>query len=136
MLGLVSGKTSTFSPLICAATPASQQAAVALGVNERKAIRHTLLRGTDYWFCLGADLDNARVAIHVYDERRRSADVDDWQNGSHAAARTLSLVTATYYIVVEVEDSSAERTHWAMVYASKPIRAAKPLSARKLKAEE
>jgi hypothetical protein len=107
-----------------------------LGVNERKAIRHTLLRGTDYWFCVGADLDNARVAIHVYDERGRLAEVDDWQNGPNAAARTLCLVTATYYIVVEVTDSSAERTHWAMVYASKPIGAAKPLSVRKLNAEK
>ena len=107
-----------------------------LGVNERKVIRHTLLRGTDYWFCVGADLDNARVGIHVYDERGRLAEVDDWQNGSHAAARTLCLVTDTYYIVVEVRDSSAERTHWAMVYVSKPIVAAKPLSVRKLKAEQ
>ena len=107
-----------------------------LRVNERKAIRHRLLKGTDYWFCLGADLDNARVAIHVYDERGRLAEVDAWQNGPRAAARTLSLVTASYYIVVEITDSSADRTHWAMVYASKPIRAAKPWSARKLKAEE
>ena len=96
-----------------------------LGVNERKAIRQTLLRGTDYWFCVGADLDNTRVGIHVYDERGRLVEADDWESGSHAAARTLCLVTATYYIVVEVTDSSAARTHWAMVYASKPIGAAK-----------
>jgi hypothetical protein len=101
-----------------------------LGVNERKAIGLTLLKGTDYWFCLAADSDNARVAIHVYDERGRSAEVDAWRNGSHAAARTLSLVNASYYIVVEVTASPAERTHWAMVYASKPIGAAKPSSAR------
>jgi hypothetical protein len=107
-----------------------------LGVNERKAIQLTLLKGTDYWFCLGADLDNARVAIHVYDPRGRLAEVQAWQNGSRAAARALSLVGASYYIVVEVTDSPAERTHWAMVYASKPIGAAKPLSARKLKAEQ
>jgi hypothetical protein len=106
-----------------------------LGVNERKAIQLTLLKGTDYWFCLGADLQNARVAIHVYDPRGRLAEVHAWQNGSTAAARALSLVTASYYIVVEVTDSPAERTHWAMVYASKPIGAAKPLSARKLRGE-
>ena len=100
-----------------------------LGVNERKAIRLTLLKGTDYWFCLAADSDNARVAIHVYDEKGRSAEVDAWRNGSQAAARTLSLVNASYYIVVEVTASPAERTHWAMVYASKPIAAAKPSSA-------
>jgi hypothetical protein len=107
-----------------------------LAVNERKAIRHTLHGGTDYWFCVGADLDNARVGIHVYDDRGRLAEVDDRQNGSHAAARTLCMVTATYFIVVEVTDSSAERTHWAMVYASKPIGVPKPLSGRKLEAEK
>ena len=99
-----------------------------LGVNERKAIRHTLRAGTDYWFCLAADLDNARVGIHVYDERGRLAEVGDWQSGSSAVARTLSPVTATYYIVVEITDSSAERTHWAMVYASKPAGGKKSLS--------
>jgi hypothetical protein len=106
-----------------------------LGVNERKAFQLTLVKGTDYWFCLGADLDNARVAVHVYDPRGRLAEVHAWQNGSRAAAQALSLVNATYYIVVEVTDSPAERTHWAMVYASKPIGAAKPLSARKLRGE-
>jgi hypothetical protein len=92
-----------------------------LGVGEQKAIRHTLLKGNDYWFYMSADVDNARVAIHVYNDKGRLAEVDSWQNGSHAAARALSRTTATYYIVVEVTDSSAERTHWAMVYGSKPI---------------
>jgi hypothetical protein len=107
-----------------------------LGVNERKAIRLTLLKGTDYWFCMGADLDSARVAVHVYDPRGRSAEVNAWQNGSHAAAQALSLVGASYYIVVEVTHSPAERTHWAMVYASKQVGATKPLSVRKLEADE
>jgi len=107
-----------------------------LGVNERKAIRLMLLKGTDYWFCLGADLDKARVVIHVYDSGGRLAEVHSWQNGPHAAAQALSLVSAAYYIVIEVADSPAERTHWAMVYASKPISTAKPLSAGKLRPGE
>jgi hypothetical protein len=107
-----------------------------LGVNERKAIRLTLLKGTDYWFCLGADLDGARVAIHVYDPRGRLAEVHSWQNGPHAAAQALSLVSAPCFIVIEVADSPAERTHWAMVYASKPIGTAKPLSVGKLRPGE
>src|SRR6516164_2481832 len=92
-----------------------------LGVREQKAIPHTLFKGNDYWFYMSADVDNARVAIHVYNDRGRLAEVDSWQNGSRAAARALTLTTATYYIVVEVRDSSAGRTHWAMVYGSKPI---------------
>jgi hypothetical protein len=107
-----------------------------LGVNQRKAIRLTLVKGTDYWFCLGADLDNARVAIHVYDPRGRLAEVHAWQKGPHAAARALSLVSAPYYIVIEVTDSPVERTHWAMVYASKPLGTAKPLSAGRLRPRE
>lgn len=98
-----------------------------LGVKEQKAIRHTLFKGNDYWFYMSADVGNARVAIHVYNDRGRLAEVDSWQNGSHAAARALSLTTAPYYIVVEVTDSSAERTHWAMVYGSKPIPVKKAL---------
>ena len=107
-----------------------------LGVNERRAIRLTLVKGTDYWFCLGADLDDARVAIHLYDLRGRLAEVHVWQKGPHAAAQALSIVSAPYYIVIEVTDSPAERTHWAMVYASKPIRTAKTLSAGKLRPGE
>lgn len=107
-----------------------------LGVNERKAIRLTLVKGTDYWFCLSADLDSARVAIHVFDLRGRLAEVHAWQKGSHAGAEALSLIGAPYYIVIEVTDSPAERTHWAMVYASKPIGTARPLSAGKLRPGE
>ena len=91
-----------------------------LGVKERRAIRHTLIKGNDYWFCLGTDVDDARVAVHVYDVSGRLVEADAWQNGSHAAARALSQATATYYIVVEVTDSPVERTHWAMVYGAKP----------------
>lgn len=92
-----------------------------LGVKEQRAIRHTLFKGNDYWFCMGTDVDNARIAIHVYNNKGRLAEVDAWQNGPAAAARVLSPTTVTYYIVVEVTRSPAERTHWAMVYGSKPI---------------
>ncbi|HZC34807.1 MAG TPA: hypothetical protein VE242_04300, partial [Chthoniobacterales bacterium] len=91
-----------------------------LGVKERKAIRHTLIKGNDYWFCLGADVRDARIAVHIYDANGRLAETDAWQNGSHAAARALIQTTTAYYIVIEVTDSPVERTHWAMVYATKP----------------
>jgi hypothetical protein len=91
-----------------------------LGVKEGKAIQHTLIKGNDYWFCLGTDVDDARVAVHVYDANGRLAETDAWQKGSQAAARAQIQATATYYIVVEVTDSPVERTHWGMVYAAKP----------------
>ncbi len=90
-----------------------------LGVREQKAIPHTLFRGNDYWFCMGSDTDNARVSIHVYDSRGKLAESDSWQRGHFAASRIQPIATGTYYIIVEVVSSPAERTHWAMVYAYK-----------------
>jgi hypothetical protein len=92
-----------------------------LGVNESKAISHLLVQGNDYWFCLGTDVNNARVNIHVYNERGQLVETKAWQDGSHAATEALNPRTANYYIVVEVAASPAERTHWAMVYGSKAV---------------
>ena len=92
-----------------------------LGVNESKAIAHSLVQGNDYWFCLGTDVNDARVNIHVYNEQGKLVETKAWQDGSHAAAEAVNPSTANYYIVVEVTASSAERTHWAMVYGSKPV---------------
>jgi hypothetical protein len=92
-----------------------------LGVKDRKAIPQTLFRGNDYWFCMGTDVDKARVTVHVYDSNGKLADSDAWQKGWSAAARTLILTTGRYYVIVEVTNSPVERTHWAMVYGSKRI---------------
>jgi hypothetical protein len=92
-----------------------------LGVNQSRAIAHSLVQGNDYWFCLGTDVNNARVNIHVYNEQGKLVETRAWQDGSHAAAEAVNPRTANYYIVVEVTASPAERTHWAMVYCSKAV---------------
>jgi hypothetical protein len=92
-----------------------------LGVNQSKAISHPLVKGNDYWFCLGTDVNDARVNIHVYNEQGKLVETKAWHDGSHAAAEAVNPRTANYYIVVEVTASPAERTHWAMVYGSKAI---------------
>jgi hypothetical protein len=90
-----------------------------LGIKEQKAISHTLFKGNDYWFLMGSDVENARVAIHLYDSRGKLAENDSWQKGRFAAARILAPGTGTYYIIVEVSSSPKERTTWAMVYGYK-----------------
>jgi hypothetical protein len=87
-----------------------------LAVKEEKAIPHTLFKGNDYWFCMATDVDNARVAIHVYDSKGKLVENDSWQKGRVAAARVIVPTTGTYYIIVEVTSSPRERTTWAMVY--------------------
>lgn len=90
-----------------------------LGVKERKAIPLALLKGNDYWFCMGTDVDDALVAVHVCDSKGKCLENTAWQNGRFAAARILVLATGTYYIIVEVTSSPVERTHWAMLYGLK-----------------
>ena len=90
-----------------------------LGVKQQQAITHTLFKGNDYWFCVGTDVDNARISIHVYDPRGKLVENDAWQKGHFAAARLVAATTGTYYIIVEVVSSPVERTHWAMVYGYK-----------------
>jgi hypothetical protein len=92
-----------------------------LGVNQSKAISHALVQGNDYWFCLGTDVNDARVNIHVYNEHGQLVETKAWQDGSHAAAEAVNPRTGNYYIVVQVTASPAERTHWAMVYGSKAV---------------
>jgi hypothetical protein len=90
-----------------------------LGVREQKAIPHTLFKGNDYWFCMGTDVDGARLAIHVYDSKGKLVENDAWQKGRFACSRVLAPATGTYYIIVEVTNSPKERTTWAMVYGYK-----------------
>jgi hypothetical protein len=90
-----------------------------LGVKEQKAFPHTLFKGNDYWFCMGTDVDNARISIHVYDSTGKLVENSSWQKGRFAAARVIAPATGTYYIVAEVTSSPQERTSWAMVYAYK-----------------
>jgi hypothetical protein len=92
-----------------------------LGVSESKAISHPLVHGNDYWFCLGTDVSGARVSIHVYNQEGRLVESKAWQDGANAGAEAVNPPTASYYIVVEVTSSPAERTHWAMVYGSKAV---------------
>ena len=87
-----------------------------LGLKEEKAIPHTLFKGNDYWFCMGTDVDNARVSIHVYDAKGKLVENDSWQKGRFAAARVTAPATGTYYVIVEVTSSPRDRTTWAMVY--------------------
>ncbi len=41
---------------------------------------------------------------------------DSWQKGHFAAAHLIPKTTGSYFIIVAVESSPEERTHWALVY--------------------
>jgi len=88
-----------------------------LGVGEKKAVRQQLFKGNDYWFWMGTEVEQAKISVHVYDaDGRLCEQPDTWQKGHFAAAHAVPKSTGSYFIIVAVEGSPEERTHWALVY--------------------
>jgi hypothetical protein len=90
-----------------------------LPVKQAKAIVHQLFKGNEYWFWMGTDKENAKITVHVYDSDGRLAEAESWQKPHKAAARVVPKKTGTYYLIVEVEKSSEERTYWSLAYGFK-----------------
>ena len=94
-----------------------------LPVKKTKAIVHQLFKGNEYWFWMGTDVKDAKISVHVYDSDGNLTEVEAWQKpvngGVVAAARVVPKKTGSYYLIVEVEKSSEERTHWALAYGFK-----------------
>jgi len=88
-----------------------------LGVGEKKAVRQQLFKGNEYWFWLGTEVEKAKVSVHVYDSEGKLAEQpDSWEKGHFAGAHIIPNATSSYFIIVTVEESPEERTHWALVY--------------------
>ena len=88
-----------------------------LGSGEKKAVRQQLFKGNEYWFWLGTEVDRAKVSVHVCDSDGKLAEEPDgWEKGHFAAAHVVPKTTGSYFIIVSVEQSPEERTHWALVY--------------------
>jgi hypothetical protein len=87
-----------------------------LAVKQQKAIVHQLFKGNEYWFWMGTDVDKAKISVHVYDSEGNLAEVEHFQKEKMAAARVVPKKTGSYYLIVEIEKSDKERTHWALSY--------------------
>lgn len=88
-----------------------------LAVSEKKAVKQQLFKGNEYWFWLGTEVEKAALSVHIYDaEGKLIEQPDSWQKGQFAAAHIIPQTTGSYFIIVTIEESPEERTHWALVY--------------------
>jgi len=88
-----------------------------LGGGEKKAVKQQLFKGNEYWFWMGTEVEPAKISVHIYDQDGKLAEQpDSWQKGHFAAAHIVPKSTGSYFIIVEIEQSPEERTHWALVY--------------------
>ena len=91
-----------------------------LGVGEKKAVRQQLFKGNEYWFWMGTEVEQAKVSVHVYDADGKLAEQSDsWQKGHFSAAHLIPKATGSYFVIVAIDSSPEERTHWALVYGFK-----------------
>ena len=87
-----------------------------LPVKTQKAIVQQLFKGSEYWFWMGTDSDSAKISVHIYDSEGNLAEVEHSQSKHFALARVVPKTTGSYYLIVEIEKSNQERTHWALAY--------------------
>lgn len=95
-----------------------------LPAKQTKAIVHQLFKGNEYWFWMGSDVKDAKISVHVYDSDGNLVEVEaksgkGASGGAFAMARVVPKKTGSYYLIVEVEKSTEERTHWALAYGFK-----------------
>jgi hypothetical protein len=81
-----------------------------------KPIPHQLFKGNEYWFWMGTDVKGAKISVHIYDSTGKLAEEESWQKDQKAAARIKPKRTGTYYVLVEIEKSTEERTVWSLAY--------------------
>ena len=63
------------------------------------------------------EVERARISVHIYDAEGKLAEQPDgWEKGHFAAAHIIPKSTGSYFIIVNIEESPEERTHWALVY--------------------
>ncbi len=90
-----------------------------LPVKQTKAIVHQLFKGNTYWFWMGTDTKNAKISVHIYDSEGNLAEVESFDSTKKphmAGARVEPKKTGSYYLIVEIEKSPAERTSWSLAY--------------------
>ena len=74
-------------------------------------------RETNIGFGSGREVETAKVSVHIYDSEGKLVEQPDgWQKGHFAAAHIIPKSTGSYFVIVEIEQSPEERTHWALVY--------------------
>ncbi len=96
----------------------------SLKPGKRKAIRHQLFRGNEYWFWLGSPAPGVKLSVKVYDSKGRPVDVETTRGNHSASARVLAPKTGTYYIVIkavpanpkEKKEFKRNAVEWAMIY--------------------
>ena len=95
-----------------------------MSVGKKKAIKHQLYKGTEYWFWLGSPTPDVKLSVKVYDSKGRPVDVETKADKNSASARVLAPKTGTYYIVIKAVPAEPKKkikfkknaVEWALAY--------------------
>ena len=93
-------------------------------LGKKKAIKHQLYKGNEYWFWLGSPVPGIKLSVKVYDSKGRPVDVETKTEKHTASARVLAPKTGTYYIVIkataeklkDAKKLKGKAFDWALAY--------------------
>ena len=94
-----------------------------LPVDGSKRIEYTLFRPNDYHFYAYSSTKGAKISFHIQDRDGNLVETRSWQKQNDdfcfAGADVSPKATGTFYLAVRVDQTAAERTEWALVFAYK-----------------
>ena len=85
-------------------------------VKEPRIIKHQLFSRNEYWFWVACDNPDAKVSIHIYDDKGNLVDAEAFEKDHTAGVRFVPKKTGSYLIRVVIESSPDKENHWAVVY--------------------
>ncbi len=87
---------------------------------EGYAVKHHLIEGNSYWFWVGTDAEEVKLAIAIYDKRGKVAFQSKVVRGKKwIGARVEPPKSGTYFIAFKITTKDGSEAHWAVAYAFK-----------------
>ena len=91
-----------------------------VNLKKAQAVKHHLTKGNAYWFFLGTDQENSRMAMRVYDKKGKAHEVETKRGKHWIAVKVVPPKTGTYVIAFRVvPPKGVSKASWAMVYGYK-----------------
>ncbi|MEI8342973.1 MAG: hypothetical protein WCH43_15730 [Verrucomicrobiota bacterium] len=80
-------------------------------------IQVNLYAGNQYWFSVGATAPAKKLLVTVFDETGKPVEVNNYQNGSTAAAGFSPESSGSYY--VRIQETEGEPASFCLIYSYK-----------------
>lgn len=90
----------------------------AIKPGDRALVAVNLYAGNQYWFSVGAEDEDAKFAVQVFDENGKPVKADDYQGDATAAAGYSPTISGQYFVSIAPSGGEQASTY-CLVYSYK-----------------